>query len=384
MTAGAGIGWVDGTQRGFIDSEIVIPTINSAAELSAPISHIFIPGGLGTVPSELIQKVFFGGMCESISIFCYEGESFREPYRPRMHNLNLLAQVREIPVRKHFVEAGIHDGVEDLESLITEQFWFGLHGGDREGHSGGEPARYVLFGNGTGCCLPEDGSVLTTRYVSRDITARDFCNVSVSRLAVGDWILLRVGSAGTHLDETSDRLLEERGEEGLLEKATDWKLALDAMTLTKSFLEISEGIERFGCKVSGQTIQQWLSEQVLGPASKNVLEALIRYLRAENKIEFSDSELENYISSRWKLLQEFRGLRHRAGNIIRRELIDRLIEKIRVSGIDEGYSDEFRISSDESSSMVLSRIELIDSKPCYVPPSRFGQLDDLRSSRWLV
>ena len=384
MTLGSGIGWADKKPKEFLGLDFAIPTINSIGDLSVPVSHIIVPGGIGNAPAALTRKLFFGGMTNSVSVFCYEGERFSLPSRPEMRNQNILSSLRDITIQEQSSENGDYENIEDFESWMTEKFWAGVHGGDREHRLGKEAARYVLFSNGRGCCLSEDGSVLIIRNLVTDITERDFNTVCVPRLNPGDWVLLRVGSAGTRLDETSDRLIEESGEEGLLEKATDWKSALDALTLTKSFQEISDGMREFGCKVSAHTILNWLNDEVLGPVNIEALRALIRYLVSERKITIPESDLDDYVLSRWRLLQEFRGLRHRAGNIIRRELIDRLIDLIKKSAANESDPDEFSISSDESSAMMLVRIEMIDNKTCYVSPSRFGQLDDHRSRRWLA
>lgn len=384
MWGGGSPGWPDRKEGVVVFSGVEVKTFHSAAELNNLAAQIIIPGGIKTVPAELAQKVFFSGMTRSIIVCSYQGEGFKLPTRLDMRSNNILLELAPVEVRNFSVEVGGDQACDEIDTWVNEQFWIGLHGGDRESRAGKEASRYVLFSNGMGCCFPEAGSVLSTKNVTSSIGDFDIRNTKVSRLADGDWILLREGYAGSNLDETSDRLLEERGDEALLEKATDWKLALDALTLTKSFQEISAGLELLGSVVNPRVIKQWLNDEVLGPANVAVFDALIRYMASEGKIKQAGADLNAYITSRWTLLQEFRGLRHKAGNIIRKKLIDRLVELIGETDLANTACTEFKISNDESSSLLLLRVEMVDSAISYVSPSRFGHLDDLRSNRWLA
>lgn len=384
MSGGGSPGWPDRKEGGVVFSGLEVKTFHSVAELNNLPVQIIIPGGIRNVPIELAQKVFFSSVTSSIIVCSYQGEGFKLPTRLDMRSDNILLGVAPVEVRNFSVEPCGDQVSDEIDTWVNEQFWIGLHGGDRESRDGKEASRYVLFSNGMGCCFPEAGSVLSTKNVTSSIGEFDIRNTKVSRLADGDWILLREGYAGSNLDETSDMLLEERGDEALLEKATDWKLALDALTLTKSFQEISTGLELLGSVVNPRVIRQWLNDEVLGPANLNVFDALIKYMAAEGKIKHAGPDLNEYITSRWNLLQEFRGLRHKAGNIIRKKLIDRLVDLIGAADLASTACTEFKISNDESSSLLFLRVEMVDNAISYVSPSRFGQLDDLRSNRWLA
>lgn len=383
MSNGSSPGWPNKDQKLFALPGMEIETFRSAAELKVPTSYIIIPGGIRTMTPELVQKVFFSGVTSRIIVCTYQSETFKNPSRLDMSNWNILRSATT-PTVSYPVENSIINEVDEVDDWINDQFWINLHGGDREKHSGKDPSRYVLFANGMGCFFPEDGTVLSTRNVSRTICDSDFKNARVTRLTDSDWVLLRDGHAGTHLDQTSDRLLEELGEEKLLEVATDWKSSLDALTLTKSMNEISAGIESYGSKVTARTIQLWCNGNVLGPANEAVFNSLIRYLAAEGKIRNLATSIDQYILQRWGQLQDFRGLRHKAGNIIRQELINQLVTSIGGQTLDSLSCDEYRIFNDESSSLILLRVEMVDSTTSYVSQSRYGQLDDLRGNRWLA
>lgn len=384
MSNGGSPGWPNKDQKHLDLSARRVGLFRTAVELNSPVPYIIIPGAIRTIPSELVQKIFFSGVTSKIIVCTYPHESFKLPPRLDMSLWNILRSPTPLKGVYSIESSNNSTDVSEVDDWINDQFWTGLHGGEREKHVGKEPSRYVLFANGMGCFFPEDGTVLSTRNVSRTITDSDFRNTRVTRLSDGDWVLLRDGHVGTNLDQTSDRLLEELGEEELLEIATDWKTALDALTLTKSLHEISSGIESYGSKVTARTLQLWCNGQVLGPANQVVFNSLIRYLASQGKIRNLALSVDDYISLRWRQLQEFRGLRHKAGNIIRNELIGQLVTSICEQGSDSLSCDEFRISNDGSSSVVLLRVEMVDNTTSYVSHSRYGQLDDLRGNRWLA
>ena len=110
---------------------------------------------------------------------------------------------------------------------------------------------------------------------------------------------------------------------------------------------------------------------------------LINLLADKGKIKKTDEELIRYTDTRWKSLQELRGLRHKAGNLIRQDLFKVLFSRIESGSGQLNDGERIHVEGVTGAELLILRVSSVDRNPAHVQPSRLGQVDDLKGNKWL-
>ena len=131
------------------------------------------------------------------------------------------------------------------------------------------------------------------------------------------------------------------------------------------------------------SILQWSGPDVLGPGKEDVFKELIGLLAEEGKISVSNEDLPHYIESRWSNLQSLRGIRHKAGNAIRQNLFEALFKEFGKKNHQMLDRESVHLGDGSNVELLVLRVSAVDKNPAYVPPSRLGQIDDLKDKKWL-
>lgn len=347
---------------------------------------IILPCACNNTSSLLLSELFYAGLTTKLEVLLYSGERFQPPKRLSLPSDGIFSErLQSSEMEEDVVALPIDQATLALDGWIDVAFWQALHSGARSSHDDLLPARYMLFFDGTGIFLPEDGSIMTLPIDGKLTDESDLCMVRIENICEGDIVVIRSGSSGGLVDKASERILGRDNNESLFDKATDWKDALDALLVTHSNEEVAAELCMRGSPVSAASIQRWIGPDVLGPRNESVFRELIYLLAAKGKIQKTSLELASYTEIRWSLLQDLRRLHQKAGSLIRQDLFRALFSKFGNKSKGGTLSDRevVRIEGDTDAQLLILRVAAVDSITAYVKPSRFGKIDNLVGNKWL-
>lgn len=387
LSAGRAPGWPPNLSDLIPVANGRVVSIKSKKDLtSSDFEAIVLPCGCRNAPPSLLSCLLHSGWAAKYVVLLYPGEIFHAPKRLTLPADRIFdGRLAKIDLEQERIVIAAKDAQSVVDAWINEAFWQGLHGAARANTnlSGHMPANYVLFSDGTGAFFHERGSVLSLPENGVIASEGDLRSIPVDGIQEGDLVVLRSGASGILLDEASDRILGSAGNESLFEMATDWKDALDALLVTHSCEEVAQALAARGAPTRGASIHQWTGPDVLGPGSERVFRELIALLAEKGKIPMAGTELQSYSDSCWKSLQGLRGVRHKAGNLIRQELFTALFNRFGSGNCRVADRESIHIEGDTETELLVLRVSSVDRNVAYVPPWRIGQMDDLKENRWL-
>ena len=346
--------------------------------------RVVLPCGCSNTPYHILVNIIYSGVTSRFDVLLYQEERFNIPKRLLLPiDKKNQGKFQGSLFEKNVVEVQNSKIEDSIDGWINSSFWSEIHEGERNFSTNLIPAHYVLFKNGTGTFLPKDGRALTLIESSdQNFTPDHLQSKNVENLVAGDLVVIRSGESGFLLDDASNLILHKSGVGDLLEDATDWKSALDALTLIYDWSQISQALKSKNVNVTPTTIQRWAGAEGLGPGTEFDFSALIHLLIDENKITLN-CDAENYISDKWKKLRELRGVRRKAGNLIRSELFDALSEKMTNSSKPLKDKTVIQMNSNSDVELLIMRVFTVDQTPSYIHTAQIGRLDDLRNNKWL-
>jgi hypothetical protein len=344
---------------------------------------IVLPSSCRNASPDLMTEIIHSGRAGKINILIYKGESFflgKRLQLPEIAAFKDIAKRAEINFSSNVIEE-VQSSAIDI--WMKETFWQGVHSGGRAPGKDLVAANFICFSDGSGTFLPADGRSLLLPSNGRLSEETDLRLVAVDNLCEGDLIVLRIGDSSFLLDRASDQLSQNNAAEVSLDEVTDWKDALEALLITHSPQEVAHELLEKGVKVSGFSIKQWAGPDVLGPGDEGDFKALISLLWEKGKISNVNLQLNEYSENKWKALQAHRGLRHRAGNLVREMLFKNLIEHFR-DGIDLSCErTSIYLEGDKSTELLILKIHAIDTNPSFVFSSKLCKLENLKGNKWL-
>jgi hypothetical protein len=362
----------------------VLPIGSKKALVEGTYGRIVVPCGARNAPLSLLEQVVYSGRSPSIDLLLYPGESFRFPRKLSLpDDPRFKARLRKTAWERETLEVPEDAKDSTLDEWANEAFWQEIHQGERSRQTHYVSAYYVLFQDGSGAFLPSGTRIPALSDSGRMDADSDLRLVRADTLSDTDLVVLKAGDSNFLLDEASSRIILDSGGQNLIEEATDWKEALDALLVTHSGEEIAAELSRLGAKATAASIHQWMGTEVLGPGSETVFKALITLLHEKGKLHLADQNTETYADARWCNLQELRGVRHKAGNLIRQHLLQKLSE---ISGSGQqslGSRTRIRLDADAGVELLILRVHSVDPVVAFIPPSRLCRIDDLRNNRWL-
>lgn len=345
---------------------------------------VILPCACSNAPPALLSELLFSGCAARFEVLLYKGERFQVPKRLVLPSDGIFEErLQKTEIEREVIVISDGSALSAVDTWVNEAFWQGLHGAERSSSPNLVPANYMLFCDGTGTFLPENGRVLTLPADGEVTDESDLCPVRVEEVCEGDLIVLRSGDSGFLLDEAGDRIMSSESNESLFEMATDWKEALEALLVTHSNAEVAQALRERGVPTNAASIRQWIGPDVLGPRDEHVFRELINLLADEGKIKKSGMELASYADSRWSSLQDLRGLRQKAGNLIRQDLFKALFNRFGNGKGKLADRESIHIEGDAGAELLILRVSSMDRNTAHVPPSRIGQIDDLKGNKWL-
>jgi hypothetical protein len=385
LSAGSPPGWPPERSGYLSELSDRIMLIGSRRNLrSSVFETVILPCACNNVPSSLLSDLLFSGVAARFEVLLYPGERFHIPKRLILPSDDIfVGRMQKSEIEREVVVVPGDPALSAVDTWINEAFWQGLHGAARSSSPDLFPAKYMLFCDGTGAFLPESGHVLMLPVDGKVTDESDLCLVRVQDVCEGDLVVLRSGDSGYLLDEASERIMGRAGNEDLFEKATDWKESLEALLVTHSNEEVAQALRERGAPTSAASIQQWIGPDVLGPGNERVFRELISLLADKGKIRKEGVELISYADSRWKSLQDLRGVRHKAGNLIRQDLFKALFSRFGNGNVKLADRESVHIQGHMGAELLVLRVSSVDRNTAHVHASRLGQMDDLKGNKWL-
>lgn len=346
--------------------------------------RIVLPCACRNTATRLLSDLFHSGCTSHIDVLLYPSEHLHVPQRLRLPQDGIFDSRVQTPA----IEQQKRDVLDDspmtvMDAWVEEAFWQGVHGGSRTQQVDHVLAHYVLFSDGTGTFISSNGSIAALPVDGLLSDANDLRLVKVQDLEEGDLVVMRSGGSAFLLDETTDRIMSNSGTADLLERATDWKAALEALMITESSEEIAHDLRDRQVNATSLNVQKWAGPDVLGPGDQRVFFELIGLLAKKNKLSLAGESAIAYAEIRWAYLQELRGVRMRAGSMIRQNLFAELAGHL--GHVSQPLADRtsIHIEGNLGVELLVLRLACVDSTPCYVNPSRINRIDDLGGNRWL-
>jgi len=352
---------------------------------SSVFSTIVLPCACRNVGQALLEEVVYSGRSGVIEVLLYQGEQFYPPKRLRPPERDFLTGTNQFALKTlEVVDVKEESPATEVDSWVNEAFWQGVHGGARNADANLSAANYVLFCDGTGTFLPSNGRVPVLTENSPLSDESDLRLVDVEDLSEGDLLILRAGDSGFLLDVATDRIMHDDGSEFLLDDATEWKISLERALITSSCEDLAKALRARGVVTSALSIHHWAGPEVFGPGNEQVFKELMGLLSQMGKLPKSGQELTDYSNAGWLRLQELRRVRHRAGNVVRRELFEELFHRFEGGVGKLGDRECVHMQAGSGAELLILRVSSVDQSPAFVSPARLCRFDDLRGNKWLA
>jgi len=350
-------------------------------------SKIIIVGSPNKSSLELMRAVFYSGTTSKIDVFLYDHENFSIPPRveiPIQSELkNLIKKINFKNIKYNNSE--ISEDESELNNWIEDEFLTNIHAGSQIKTNSTVPSHYILFENGEGAFMPVNGKILHLNkkksFENSYSSEYELSYIDILELEEGDYVLLRTNDCGFLVNEelSGD---EDEDDEGVLDKITNWKTALDALLLTKDYSQIADLLSAMGVKVNSAKIKQWNGINVIAPNSEEEFKGLINLLYKEGKLNTNIKDVDQYASYTWKDIVDYRVSRQKAGTKVRSKILDNLLLKIK--GVDLfSANTNNNLDFDLGQNLLIRRISTFDRNVAYVHTSDLFKINELRNFRWL-
>ncbi|MDP2828668.1 MAG: hypothetical protein Q8O37_08680 [Sulfuricellaceae bacterium] len=378
MAMGRTFGWPK-TPEGLLDAPWPVQAIDSRKCLaSAVFDRIIIPGTCHYLSAPLFTELFHEGRSKAVDVLVYPGEwfSLRQRLTPPVSTI-FRGRLTSRPITCTVeATAGTHDAdTADTDASMRDVLWQITHGGEQSRAPGLISARYVLCRDARGLFVPTNAYFLVWRGDIGDEEGQ-LERIPVHRLAEGDWLVMQPTDMGYRLDIES----AEAGFSQKMEEACDWRPALECLLLIASPEEIAEEMLAEGATgVSlAQSLRNWANGSVYGPEKQNELRVLLVILIRHSKLP-SAGVFDQYVAEHWKGLQELRGIRHRAGVRVRRDIHRQLSKALDLLGQPSASQS---VLLESGVRVQLSQVAALDDQTSWVPASRLMHLQPMKGGRW--
>lgn len=348
---------------------------------------IVIPGTLRFASTPIAIDLLHGGRAREVVLLAYRRENV---FAPEPVGLPVDGRFRRPTRASEDV-----DSVEKLEDQPLDQwandtFWQEI----RNQHAGGAllserdvtvPARFVLFADGSGTFLPDEGSVVE---ISRLLDSPDQPPVAgagqlprklVRDLEERDLVMMRLRGSGDYLDEVADRMMEREGQASLRDTATSWK-----GDLFRALKLHGEGIVARRAREAGLRLRSasylwtWASDVVIAPHDFETFRALMRALD-DLQVGLDSDSPDQYAREKWDEMERLKNYHQRAASEIRKALLERVHMLVAArSRVD--VVESIQLPGLEAGSIGLLRLSAVDVSSVRVPFSRLYHLVPVKVS----
>lgn len=342
---------------------------------------LVIPGTCRYLSANLFLRLCSLGAYRKINVLLYEGEAFKpkvrlqipeSPLFPRTsaEQHNEFANANVIKINKDdrdALDTGIIDG------LFGESIDLGSYSGD------GVAARFLLSSDGKGFHVEESERI----RVWRESESEKLIHRYPGQVQEGDFVILD--------SSNSDDLLDQRGNkadfQARLDATSRWRKPLESLLLSRTSGEVAQMMIKTGC-ICGVTrlaedgcaedpkfasthrnlatvISNWASGDTYGPGDSQYMEALIRVLVDEGRLQVEGAPSK--AATGWfRDLEELRAGRRHDGMHIQMDIGNAIQDTVaNVARLEDGIELELGIGM----VVCLRQIAMVADNVASVPRS---------------
>jgi len=349
-------------------------------------SAVVIPGNPGFSSHKILFDLLYGGRSRQVFVLSYRVERVWIPAPAGMPEDKLFSTGNAISTVEKEVQVIEAISTDQIDTWANDSFWNSL----RQQHGNTAPtsdrdvrvrARFVLFADGSGSFLPEDGRVVEIsatldRELELDTNGDRLPRKSVADLEEGDLIMMRLSGSGDYLDEVADDLMTQAGEEDLRYRAFQWKDWLNRTIKQQGEGVVARTLRDLNVSVrSPQYLWAWAGDAVMAPHDVATFLSLIHGLNLLDPMS-SDFNVSEYARAKWDDMEAVKAFHQKAGSAIRTALVSRVKDLIkRRQRVDVVQTLE--LPGVTSGKMGLLRVSAVDVKSMQIPLSRLFHLEKI-------
>jgi hypothetical protein len=346
-------------------------------------SSVIIPGSPKFAPRKILFDLLYGGRSSQVFVLCYRAERAWIPPLARMPVDSLFANNGPAAIVKDDVQVVEAETLDQVDKWANDSFWDSL----RHQYGNSTPtsdrdvrvrARFVLFADGSGAFLPEDGRVveISDKFdQGRELDTREerLPRKSVPDLDEGDLVMMRLTGSGDYLDDVADDLMAKAGEDNLRHRALEWKDRLN-----RTLRQLGEGVVARKLRElnvvlrSPQYLWAWAGDAVMAPHDLATFLKLIQGIHHLDPMP-PDCNVDEYARDRWNDMELVKAFHQKAGSAIRASLVSRVRDIIsKRQRVDTVQTIE--LTGVKAGKMGLMRVSAVDDKSILIPLSRMFHL----------
>lgn len=351
-------------------------------------SQIIIPGNPKLVPRKILFDLLYSGKSSKVLVICYRAERLWIPPLPQIPVDSLFSESHPRITNIEAINTIKVPSDSDVEQWVKDSFWNSIRAkyenatvnSDRDVNI---RARFVLFADGSGAFLPEDGRVV--EIAEKFDLGHEFDKgtdrlprKAVADLEEGDLVMMRLSGSGDYLDEVADSLIQQAGEGHLRNRALEWKDLLIRTLKRHGEGVVASKLRDLNVSLrSANYLWSWAGDAVMAPHDKATFMNLIRGMHELDPI-VSEFNVEEYALAKWNDMELVKTYQLKAGVVIRSELVTRVRELIaKRQKIDTVQTIE--LLGVKAGKMGLLRVSDVDAKVMRVPLSRMFHLTKVAS-----
>lgn len=349
-------------------------------------SVIVIPGTLKFASTPIAIDLLYGGRTTDVVLLAYRRENVFAP-----EPIGLPIDGRFHRATRISEKVDVVEEVEEqpLDQWANDTFWQEIRNQQVGGVPLSErdvtvPARFVLFADGSGTFLPDEGSVveislLLDRPDQPLAGTGQLPRKSVRDLEERDLVMMRLRGSGDYLDEVADRMMEREGQASLRDTATAWKGELFRALKLHGEGVVARRARQAGLKVrSASYLWTWASDDVIAPHDVESFRALMRAL-CDLQVGMESDSCDEYALDRWAEMERLKQFHQRAASEIRKALLER-VHMLVVARSRVDVVESIQLPGLEAGSIGLLRVSAVDVSSVRIPLSRLFHLVPVRVS----
>lgn len=349
-------------------------------------TNVIVPGSPRFAPHKILFDLLYGGKSRQISILSYRAEHAWIPALAKLPQDRLFFGAVPVTTVERYVDVVEAISADKVDIWANDSFWDSI----RHQHAESGPtsdrdirvrARFVLFADGSGSFLPEDGRVVEISTMLElgdelDTTEDRLPRKAVADLEEGDLVMMRLSGSGDYLEDVADDLMTQAGVENLRIRAFDWKEWLNRTLKQQGEGVLARKLRDLNVSVrSPQYLWTWSGDAVMAPHDLPTFLSLIRGLNDLDSMS-SDFNVEEYAKAKWDDMEAVKVFHQKAGSVIRAALVSRVKDLIKNrQRVDTVQTIELR--GVKSGKMGLLRVSAVDSKSMRIPLSRLFHLEKI-------
>jgi len=226
-------------------------------------------------------------------------------------------------------------------------------------------AYLVLLVDDVAVLLDSSEGAKTTIIDLDRLSGSSIIKISVDRIESGMYLLLRTEGGGEYIYEMANYILGDEAEE--VRRAQNyWKSLLRKAILAKSLQSVITELKQLGSlRANEVNVRNWASYRSIKTEQYIDFQAIMKLIGLEN-------ETRHY----WDMMSLINSAHKRAGQSIRRQLLDR-VRSIDLTGLQKTGKMEFHIEESGAGSITAFRVQEVQREPIEVPYFRLNKPFDM-------